>query len=275
MHCLFALALRRRAVMAVIPVSLWTAIVMMAFWDLPSASQAANHAAIQVEPSVALVGKLAKSIDATKSKPNDPVTVLLTMDVIAHGRIVISRGARIVGHVSVATSRSRGLPGPGCHIENAFDRIVLKKGLELPVQATIRAIGAPLRSAFPNSEAASDVDLPSPASTQPAPGPNERRAINSTTFPGSRGPAVADGPSEEAATPGRAVGPLLGPASEGVVGIRGIELTSTAQGSSVISTRKNLHLSGGTQLVLCVLEPQLLLDSLQKSRDVTGLQPRK
>ena len=259
--------------MAGVLISLCAAIVMMALWNSPATSQTANPAVSQIQPVAALVAELAKSIDAKKTKPNDPVVVLLTMDVLAHGQIVIPRGTKIIGHVSGARARSPHVPGS--RVEIAFDRIVLKNGLELPVHATIRAIGAPLRAAFPDSGASSDVDLPSFASTRPAPGPNERRAIDSTTFPGSRRPGVADGSSKEPVNPIGAVGLSLGPASEGVVAIKGIELTSTAQTSSITSTRENFQLRRGTQLVLRISNPKLLLDSLQRSRESTRVQPRK
>ena len=263
--------------MAGVLASLGAAIIVMALWEPLAASQAANPpvgpSSSQIEPAAVFVAELSKSIDAKKTRPNDPVAARLTMDVLAHGHIVIPRGTKILGHVTAATARSRDLAGS--RVEIAFDRIVLKNGLELPLQASLRAIGAPLRVALPQTRVSSDVDLPSPASTLPSPGPNEMRETYSHAPPGSRRPANAGGPSEGLGIPGGPVGPSLGPASEGVVGMKGIELTSTAQASAITSTRENVHLSGGTQLVLRISDPRLLLDSLQKNREQTGLQPRK
>lgn len=255
-------------------VSLGAAIVVMALWDPPAVSQSANSASSaspsQTEPSAALVAELTKSIDAKKAKPDDPVPARLTMDVLAHGHIVAPRGTKILGHVTAATARSRDISG--ARVEIAFDRIVLKNGRELPLQATIRAIGGPLRAAAP---ASSDVDLPSPTAARPPMGPNEWRHTYATTPPGSRRPEIANGPLEQPGVPGTKVGPALGTASVGIVGIKGIELTSTAQVSAIRSTHGNFHLREGTQLVLRISDPQLLLDSLEKNRERTGVQAGK
>jgi len=44
--------------------------------------------------------------------------------------------------------------------------------------------------------------------------------------------------------------------------MKGITLSSAAQGSAISSTSENVHLSSGTQLVLHVAELQVLADSL-------------
>ncbi len=262
-------------------VSLGAAIVVVALCAPPALSQSANPAtgavsgtpssgaSGQIEPAAAFVAELTKSIDARKARPGDPVPARLTMDVLAHGHIVAPRGTQIVGHVTAATARTRDVSG--AQVAIAFDRIAFRNGFELPLQATIRAIGAPLRAALP--DASSDVDLPDPRATRPPMGPNEWQKIRSSAFPGSRRPDIANGPVVEANSPGKAVGPALGPASEGVVGIKGIELTSSARSSAISSTRGNFHLSGGTQLVLRISDPKLLLDSLEKNRDQSGLVP--
>ena len=42
----------------------------------------------------------------------------------------------------------------------------------------------------------------------------------------------------------------LAPTSQGVVGMKGISLNSTGQGSVVSSANENVHLDNGTQLIL-------------------------
>ncbi len=259
--------------------SLGAAIIAMALCDPLVASQVANPAtgapasarSGQIEPAAAFVVEMTKSIDAKKAKANDPVPARLTMDVLAHGHIVAPRGTQIVGHVAAAAAQSRYVSG--ARVEIAFDSIVFKNGFELPLRATIRAIGAPLRAVF--QSASSDVDVPAQTATRPPMGPNEWRKTYASATPGSRRPDIANGPLAEPGVPGTKAGPALGPGSEGVVGIKGLELATSGHASAISSAHGNFHLSGGTQLVLRISDPQLLLDSLEKNRERTGIQPGK
>jgi hypothetical protein len=254
--------------MAGVLASLFAAILMMALCEPRAASQTAgptpSASSGQIEPAAAFVAELANSIDSKKIRPGDAVTLRLTMDVLAHGQIAIPRDSRVVGHVTAAAARSRGQPESRVAI--AFDHIVFKHGPDLPLHATIRAIGAPLHTAFPPTGASTDVDLPSPQSTRPNPGPNEMRAIYIHTTPGTRRPENASGPVEEPGALAKSVGRSLGPTSEGVIGIKGVELTSTADASSISSAHENFRLRSGTQVILRIPEPKLLLEALDRTR---------
>ena len=211
------------------------------------------------------MGELVKSLDAKKAKAADQIEARVTMDLLSHGVIVIPRGTKIIGHVADARARTKGVPGS--MVEIAFDRIVLKNGLEVPLKAAVQAVGAPMQTLVPGKEAAGDVNLTQPPESLPAPGPNEMRRTLTTTYPGSRRPANAGG-SEEQTDNGEADRTLasLGPTSQGVVGMKGVALSNTAHGSTISSTSGNLHLSSGTQLVLRIFEAQDLFDSLRKTR---------
>jgi len=240
-------------------VSLVAAILaVMALAQAPAASQTTSPAAKassgQIAAGGAIVAELARSVDAKKAKAADKIEARLTMDVLLHGEIVIPRGTKIIGHVTDARARTKQLPESMVKI--AFDRIVLKNGREIPLQATIQAIGAPMRTSAPASS-----DLAGPKTEgRPAPGPNEMKSIMSNAFPGSLRPANSAGGAEEPTDSG-------GPHRNGVVGMKRIALSNTAQGSLISSTRENVHLSSGTQLVLRATEPQVLVDSLRRARD--------
>jgi hypothetical protein len=233
------------------------AVIALAQSPAPSqtTSPAAQASSGQIAAGGAIVAELAKSVDAKKAKADDKIEARLTMDVLAHGEIVISRGTKIIGHVTDARARTKQVPES--MVEIAFDRIVLNNGREIPLQATIQAIGTPMRTFAPASSDVTGAGMEG----RPAPGRNEMRSIMSTAFPGSLRPAnSAVGGVAEPTDSG-------GPHRNGVVGIKRIALSTTAQGSVISSTRENVHLSSGTQLVLRVTEPQVLVDSLRKARN--------
>lgn len=218
----------------------------------------AKTSSAQITDNRAIVVELAKSVNARKAKVDDKLEGKLTMDLLSHGQIVIPRGTRIVGHLTDVRARSK--TAPESMVKIAFDRVVLKSGREIALQATIQAAGAPLQASVPDF---SDMDFARQMQSSPAPGPNEMRRIQATAFPGSRRPANAEGSVEETDTgSAHRDGPALGPFSQGVVGMKGITLSNTAQGFAISSTTENVRLSAGTQLVLHLTEPQGLVDSL-------------
>ncbi len=239
----------------------------MALAQSPAASQTTSPAAKaslgQIAAGGAIVAELAKSVDAKKAKADDKIEARLTMDVLSHGEIVIPRGTKIIGHVIDARTRTKQVPES--MVEIAFDRIVLKNEREIPLKATIQAVGAPTQIS-----ASVISDLAGQTESRPAPGRNEMRNISEHAIPGSLRPAYSAGGAEEptgSGGPHRDLAQSLGPTSQGVVGMKGIALSNTAQGSALSSTSKNVHLSSGTKLVLRVTEPQVLADSLRRTRN--------
>jgi hypothetical protein len=228
----------------------------MALAQGPAASRTASPAAQaslgQIAPGRAIVAELAKSVNAKKAKADDKIEAELTMDVLAHGEIVIPRGTKIIGHVTDARARTKQVPES--MVEIAFDHIVLKDGREIPLKATIQAVGAPMQT---SATAISDLTQQGQGQgPHDAPGPNETRSIMRTATPGSARPAYSSGAEEptDNGGPQRNLATSLGPTSQGVVGMKGIALSHTAQGSAISSTSENVHLSSGTQLILRVNE---------------------
>jgi hypothetical protein len=250
--------------------SLLAAVVgILTFSVVPAGSQTANHAS-ELSSSAArvtLIAELAKSIDARKAKMGEQVELRLTMDLLSRGRILIPRGAKIRGHVvSASTSTIRA---GNAAVEIVFDCLAMKKAAEIPLKVEVQAMAAALRSAGQDAESVSDLDLAAQTNSRPAPGPNEMKSIAQTTYPGTRSPANASGSGKESADDGRGSGNLgqsLGPGSHGVIGIKGVEFSNTPSGFAISADRGKLHLESGTQLVLRILEPQSLLDSLQTAK---------
>lgn len=242
-------------------------VILAAMIQSPAVSQTTNSVANassgQIAENGALVAELAKSVNAKKAKASDKIEGRVTMDLLWHGRVVIPRGTKIVGHVTDAKARTKNVPESTLKI--AFDGVVWRSGREVPLKATIQALGAPMQT--PATDIG-DLDSVGQAESRPAPGPNEMRRVLTSTFPGSRGPANAAGGVEEPDSSGpHKNGPSLGPFSQGVVGMKGIALRNTAQGSAISSTRENVHLSSGTQLVLHITDLQVLADSLSSTRN--------
>jgi len=228
----------------------------------PAASQTTSPAAKAplgpIAAGGAIVVELAKSVEAKKAKTDDKIEAKLTRDVVSHGAIVIPRGTKIIGHVIDARARTK--QAPQSTVEIAFDRMVLKDRREIPLKATIQAVGTPMLTSASDNEDASDLDLARQTGSRPPPGPQEWKSISRTPSSASIRAANSAGGAEEPTDRGGQPGPH-------VVRMKGIVLSNTAQGSAISSTSENVHLSSGTRLVLRVTEPQVLADSLPRIRN--------
>ena len=195
-----------------------------------------------------IAAELSKSIDAKKAKTGDKVEAKVVMDLLSQGKVVIPRNSKVLGHVVEAKAHSKDSAGSTLSI--AFDRIALKGGGELPFQSRIQAIGRPLQmAAMPDSSAMGDPSVS--ASSQSSVSVGMGGAAPRTS--GGAAPGSYPGASPSSADPTIAPekGPApLGPNSEGVVGIKGLELKSDAQSSVISSDKDNVKLESGTQIIL-------------------------
>jgi hypothetical protein len=215
----------------------------------PSAPQAQNGSApAQIPAGVVIPAQLSKSVDAKKAKPGDKVEAKTTMDLLSHGQVVIPRDTKVIGHVTAAKPHSK--ESPDSNVALAFDRISLKDGRDVPVKASVQAIGRAL-----NAQAAS---VGESAGAPPA-------NVPSSGAPGSRGTMAGSSPpsgasSYPSSTPnqmpsgatgtGTPAGVALDPHSQGVIGMKGLALNSSSEASVISSTSNNVHLDSGTQMVL-------------------------
>lgn len=215
-----------------------------------------------------ILATLAKSVDAKKAKQGDEVTARAAQNVVSNGSVVIPRGSKLIGHVTDAKAREKGQNESSLGI--AFDKVVLKNGQEVPLQASIRAIaaapndsanspmpdigGAGVGTSGPaNGGMNGDAGARSggtmggpPSSTGPAAGP-----VGST--PGNMDGAAGNTSKSAGQTTGAPRGEL-NPGSQGVIGLQGLTLNSQAGSAAVItSNTRNVKLDNGTQLVLQVI----------------------
>lgn len=218
--------------------------------------------AAQTEPSTATLpsgtainAELNLSVDSKKAKAGDKVEAHTTEAVKSGGQTIVPKGAKLEGHVTEATARSKGDSGSTLAIQ--FDKAIPKKGEEIPLNVTILAIAAPENDfsgsspgpgSDPMASAGGAAAGGSPMSPNRPQNPTSGIPNSANTPPGS----LAGSTSSASGGPnGR--GPL--PAnSRGVFGLNGVQLivdpSKANQATMITSAGKNVHLDSGTRLLL-------------------------
>lgn len=209
-------------------------------------------------PGMTINATLKSSIDAKKVKSSDTVTAETTDKVkSADGRTILPKGAKLIGHVTQAESRSKGDKESMVAIQ--FDKATTKEGQEIPLtNVVIQAIASPASSAPAYSPGPGPSSTGTPSNNPSMSGSSGTRAGSSTT--GSNPPNSYPGPVGETESGGGGApsGPLP-PNSRGVYGLQGLNLgrtnSSNGESSVITSSEKNIHLDSGTRLLLMV-QPQ-------------------
>lgn len=205
-----------------------------------------TRAGLNLAPGTTLNAVLNGSVDSKKVKVGDPVTAHTIEALTAGGKIVVPKGTRLVGHVTQASARGKGDPASAMGIK--FDKAILKKNEEVPLNLWIRAIAAEPRVAYGGG----------------APDPNAMAGPGTAAAAGSpmkqAPPPIAQAPSSAPSAPEPSEGAglnaagMLPPNSHGVYGLEGLKLStdgSNAQQGPVISgSGKSVQLEGGTRLLL-------------------------
>src|ERR1051326_6809842 len=184
---------------------------------------AANPAASSagLEAGTAVQASLSKSVDAKKAKPGDPVEARVEKDVKSAGRVVVPKGAKLLGHVTQAQAREKGSADSELGI--AFDRAVLKSGGTVAFQGVIRALSAaPQVSAEAGDDTMASPGAPGYAGSSPTMGEPARSPAGTAVgglgnVAGNAGSAVS-GAAGAAASATSAAGAGLGATGAGVVG---------------------------------------------------------
>jgi hypothetical protein len=203
----------------------------------------------QITPGVLMAAELSKSIDAKKAKAGEPVEAKISVDLLAHGQIVIPRNTKIVGHITTAKAHAKDSPDSSVGI--AFDHLIMKDGKELPLKASIQAIAPPLAynnyNNAPGGPAGAGDTSPQgpPASGNVGSGQMPRTATNTA---GSYGMNVPSSGSDTGPNSNHV--PVLTAQSQGAIGMNRISLSSEADATVIHSDSQNVHLESGTQLML-------------------------
>jgi hypothetical protein len=208
-------------------------------------------AAVTLPSGTAVNAELNSSVDSKKAKVGDKVEGHTTEEIRYAGKTIVPRGAKLEGHVTEATARSKGDSGSTLAIQ--FDKAIAKKGEEIQLNVAILAIAAPMRD-FSGGAPGSDNDSRSRGSS-PATGASPMGTSHTpTATPGTPG----DPGGAADSTMGPSGGAQLSAKSRGVYGLSDLKLmvasTSASQTTVITSSGKNVHLDGGTRLLLVVPE---------------------
>jgi len=176
-----------------------------------TASQTAGQKVISAEIPVLL----AKSIDSKKLKAGDEVDAKTATILHLSDGTLVSRGAKVVGHVTQAKARSSGDADSALGI--VFDKISLPSGKDLAITSVIQAVA-------PNPNAGVDTG-----------GSISYGGLNEMT--------------EKSATPqsNQSSAPLLNEQSVGVLGFKSLRLGTDGV---LTSDKKNVRLDSGTQIMV-------------------------
>jgi hypothetical protein len=217
----------------------------------PNAESPLQGAAVRFSPGTPIRVELAKSVDAKKAKVGDEVIAKTMDDFLSDKNEVLAlKGSQVVAHVA-EVSPHEGKSASTLGI--AFDKMVLKSGTEVPLKASIQAIGPPESNVTfnePMGGQAASGGMPSMSS--PGRGAYGGTAPNpGGSLPGNANPTAATIPDTSS---GPAINGRLTPTVEGVIGISGLSLSrGAAQDSLLTSPKHNVKLDSGTQMILRVI----------------------
>ena len=242
-----------------------------------SAAAASKHAAANAAEASEMNATLTKPVDARRAKPGDEVTATLAHDATADGGTRMPRGTRLIGHVTEAQPHERrsgsSSADAGSRLGIVFDKAVLSDGREVPVAATIQAVGQATASssardydasgsAFGAGNAATSGAAAGGAGLVGRVAGTGSAALGGAAGAGaglgrglaSSASSTAQASASRAAVGGiGATGELVG-GSRGVFGMHGVDIAhgaaGSANGSVLTSDTGNVQLSRGTQMLL-------------------------
>lgn len=253
-----------------------------------SASASRKGASANLASGSTMQAELTRPLDARKNKVGDQVMARTTQDVRSGEQVVIPKGSKLIGHVTQAQARAKDQSESSLGI--VFDRAVLPKGgQEVPVHAVIQALASGQAQtaatmddmdtmASGSGMAMGQAGVASPMTRPVASGGGGLvggvgSTVNSTAGVASNAAGNAGGMAGGTvnSTVNTGVGAAgsaaglnsagqLTSASSGVVGLKGLNLSSAAssstQGSLITSADRNVRLESGTQMLLRVAAEQ-------------------
>jgi hypothetical protein len=199
-------------------------------------------------PGTLLAVELSKPLDAKKSKANDRIEARTAADTLEHGRIVVPHNTKILGHVTEVKPRTK--VSPDSMVGITFDRVQLKDGSEMSLQVVVQAIARPLLLGPGGEGLSTRPGMPPNLPGQRIPSGDASASSGPSSFPGDL--AVPPDPMAPPRPNSNATTVPLSPTSRVVVGMKDLSLDTAGSVSVLSSTTVNVHLDGGTQLILRV-----------------------
>lgn len=158
---------------------------------------------------------LDKSLDSKKSKSGDQIEAQVAAPIQLTDGTVIPRGAKMIGHITESTAKSKG--DPGSSLNMVFEKIMMPEGKVLEIKGHVQAVG------------------PNPNVEENGGGVDYGSSMNRTM--------EHAGPGQTSHT----VVPILNDQSVGVSGLKNLEL---GEDGTLKSEGKTVRLDHGSQLLL-------------------------
>jgi hypothetical protein len=215
-------------------------------------AQAQTEPLAGLPTGTAVNAQLNSSVDSKKAKVGDKVEARTTEEIKYAGKTIVPIGAKLEGHVTEATARSKGDSGSTLAIQ--FDKAIPKKGEEISLNVAILAIAAPQNdySGGPGGPGSDPSPTPNPATGSSPMGTSH----TPTATPGSANYPTLGADSTPRGMNGSAQLPAN---SRGVYGLKDLKLMASTAGASettvITSDGKNVRLDSGTRLLLVAQTP--------------------
>ena len=236
----------------------------------PAANTAPAAAAVDVAQMRPVTGELEGKIDSKSAKTGDSVVIKTTENATTAGGTMIPKGSKIMGHVTDVQAHDK--TNPNGKVTLQFDQAELKGGKTIAVRTVIQSVALPNGEGAANQEDAFGTGAPGAMGGAAAAAPNGGSGGSGGMAPGApasaRNTPMQTQAGAEAVTPGGYTPPAAGTvvAQNGNVSIRttsvpNVLLAENANGQpfsnasgALLSAKQNVHLDGGTQVVLAVVE---------------------
>lgn len=232
-----------------------------------SATANQGNKSITLDSGTRLAGELQNTVDVRRAKVGDQVVLKTTQAIKSNGRTVVSKGSRLVGHVTEVAQKTKD--SSESRVGIVFDR--LEQGtLQMPIAASISSITSANASARAGNDDlfASDMSAGGSArassSTRSSSGGNGGgllggvgSAVNNTTS--TAGGLVGNTTSAVGSTVNSTTGAVGNTASGVGRSLGGIQISESSntsvEGSSVLSLQGgNLKLEKGTNFNLVLTQ---------------------
>ena len=229
-----------------------------------SAAASAGNKSINLDSGTRLAGELQSTIDARKSKVGDQVVLKTTQAIKSQGRTVVSKGSRLLGHVTEVSQKSES--SGESRIGLIFER--LEGGsLNMPLAATITSVVNGAARARANDEDLFASDGSSATSSRTSAGGSRNSSANNGSLLGGvansttstvgnvvGGTSAALGSTVDSTT--NVVGNTATVVGRSLGGIQISQSSNTSvEGSSVLSLQGgNLRLEKGTTFNLMLTQ---------------------
>jgi hypothetical protein len=209
----------------------------------------------EVKPSVSTAfAVITKTIELKNATIGQELVLRTISDIVVDGEVVVPKGANFMGHVKDVAIRSKEVEQSALSV--VLDKVVIKAGLEIPVQAIIAAVAAPANNSLDADPAYGMMHSNEPKMVGSAGNTTRSGGLSASSKAGSNA-AVAT--AEFKGHMDQAL--LLDATSQGAVGYEGLSVSwqlTTPPPVTVFSTRnKNVKLEAGAQVLLRMSTPRI------------------